>query len=517
MKKALLLILISAVLVLSLTSCDIISGIMSKIPRGGNACEHEWAEANCKTAKTCTKCGESNGEKTDHIYSEATCKSPAICQTCGQSFGEKSDHNYSEATCTSPSICQTCGVWYGLPLGHDYSPASCTSPKTCQTCGYESGAPVHNYINATCTDPKTCSKCGSTDGKPLGHKLKTVVTEPTCNTDGYVEKSCTVCDFIDIGEVLPMLGHGGLSFVYNGDATAVTDGTATLACPYCDFSITETLVGSSALIAEAFSGKKISILGDSISTYIDVTSGVAADTTNSTIRNNIVWYGYSPSQPAFGGTSVDSTWWQIVINSLGATRLVNNSNAGESVFQAVTDRCMQLHDDTGDNAGETPDIIFVYLGTNDNNRTMGSVSNLNMADIERHGDDPDYQPSTLIEAYAIMIYRIQKTYPNAEIFCLTNLERSDQRKELTHAVSQVIRDVVDLYDGVYRADIGAFSGITLDHPHYQTYMPKDAGNKSLHPGAEGMKEIARVTLTSILENSKYMTGDIYDLMPEYGG
>ena len=122
-----------------------------------------------------------------------------------------------------------------------------------------------------------------------------------------------------------------------------------------------------------------------------------------------------------------------------------------------------------------------------------------------------------IEAYAIMIYRIQKTYPNAEIFCLTNLERSDQRKELTHAVSQVIRDVVDLYDGVYLADIGAFSGITLDNPKYETYMPKDAGNKSLHPGAEGMKEIARVTLTSILENSKYMTGDIYDLMPEYGG
>ena len=514
MKKALLLILISAVLVLSLTSCDIVSGIISKIPMVGNVCEHEWAEATCKTAKTCTKCGETSGEKADHNYSEATCKSPAICQTCGLSFGEKADHNYSEATCTSSSICQTCGIWYGLPLGHDYSPASCTEPKTCKTCGYESGAPVHDYINATCTDPKTCSKCGSTDGKPLGHKLETGVTEPTCNTDGYVGKSCTVCDFIDIGEVLPMLGHGGLSFVYNGDATAVTDGTATLACPYCDYSVTETLVGSSALIAEAFAGKKISILGDSISTYIDVTSGVAADTTNSTIRNNIVWYGYSPSQPTFGGTSVDSTWWQTVINTLGAERLVNNSNAGESVFQSVNGRCMQLHDDTGDNKGEKPDIIFVYLGTNDNYRTMGNAASLKMEDIQQKGDASNYNPQNLAEAYAVMLYRIQKTYPDAEIYCLTNLERSDHDISLTHSVSQVIRDVVDLFDGIHLADIGKYSGITLDNPDYLTYMPTDQGGKSIHPGAEGMKEIARVLLASILENSRYMTEDFYDLMPE---
>ena len=494
MKKLFCLVFASIMLILALSSCDVINEIFEKkepVNENLSGCEHEWSEANCKAAKTCRKCGKTEGEL--------------------------GDHRFSKTTCTENSICIDCGLWNELAYGHDYSSATCTSPRICKTCGLEKGEPEHDYSEATCLESKVCSLCGAVDGKPLGHKLTTAVIEPTCSKDGYNKVSCSRCDYSYTENIVSMLGHDDLSFVYNGDATASKDGTATASCPYCDYSVTESLVGSASLIADAFAGKKISILGDSISTYVDVTSGIAADTTNSTIRNNIVWYGYSPSQPAFGGTSVDSTWWQIVINSLGATRLVNNSNAGESVFQAVTDRCMQLHDDTGDNAVETPDIIFVYLGTNDNNRTMGSVSNLNMADIERHGDDPDYQPSTLIEAYAIMIYRIQKTYPNAEIFCLTNLERSDQRKELTHAVSQVIRDVVDLYDGVYLADIGAFSGITLDNPKYETYMPKDAGNKSLHPGAEGMKEIARVTLTSIIENSKYMTGDIYDLMPEYGG
>jgi hypothetical protein len=326
--------------------------------------------------------------------------------------------------------------------------------------------------------------------------------------------SCTVCDFTDISEVFPLVGHDGLTFVYNGDATFDTDGTATMACPHCDYSVTETLVGSSTLIANAFAGKKISILGDSISTYANVSSGIAADTTNSTIRNNIVWYGYSPTQPTFGGTSVDSTWWQMTINALGATRLVNNSNAGESVFGSMAGRCMQLHDDTGDNAGEKPDIILVYLGTNDNYRNIGSVASLNKTYIESKADNPNYNPSYLAEAYAIMLCRIQRTYPDAEIYCLTNVERSDVDKGLTRAVSQVIRDVVGMFEGVYVADIGAYSGITLDNPNYLTYMPKDQGGKSIHPGTEGMKEIARVVLTSMIENSKYMTEDFYELMPD---
>ena len=489
MKKYYFTTLIFSTLLLTLISCNLINGEQDQnSPTGDTVCTHEWAEATCKSPKTCTKCGLPEGGKGDHSYTDPTCDSPAMCKTCG--------------------------IWYGLATGHDFAPATCEAPKTCKTCGYEKGDPAHDYIAATCTVSKTCKECGATDGTPLGHKLEKEVVVATCTADGYEQMSCTVCDFSSIIDVFPMVSHDDLSFVYNGDATVSRDGTATLACPHCNYSVTETLGGSSALIAEAFAGKKISILGDSISTYTNITSGIAADTTNSTVRDNIVWYGYSPTQPTFGGTSVDSTWWQIAINSIGATRLVNNSNAGESVFQAMTGRCMQLHDDTGDNAGEQPDIIFVYLGTNDNYRTMGSVASLNMLDIERKAANLSYTPSSLAEAYAIMLCRIQMTYPDAEIFCLTNLERSDIDIKYTHAVSQVIRDCVALFDGIHLADIGAYSGITLDSPDYLTYMPKDQGGKSIHPGAEGMKEIARVVLTSLIENSRYMTEDFYDFLPD---
>ena len=247
---------------------------------------------------------------------------------------------------------------------------------------------MHNYIEATCTTPKTCSECNSVFGEALGHDLTTVITEATCTADGSEITHCMACGFKESSTVLiERIDHADLPFVYNGDATATVDGTATVDCPYCNYTVTKTIVGSAALISNAFAGKKISILGDSISTYTNFSSGIAAETTNSSVLNNLVWYGYDPSQPIFGGSSVDSTWWQRTINTLGATRLVNNSNSGESVYNALNWRCMQLHDDTGDNAGEIPDIIFVYLGTNDINRTMGNAKSLTMANIQRMADN----------------------------------------------------------------------------------------------------------------------------------
>ena len=469
-----------------MVSCDVIGNVLGDNTDAPKECEHEWTEANCQAPKTCKKCGTTQGGI--------------------------STHKYAPATCSTPAVCEGCGIWYGLANGHDYAPATCENPKTCKTCGHTSGEPAHDFKAANCTEPKICTKCNATNGNPLGHKLETEIIAATCNADGYEHLYCTECSFTDRGKTFEMLGHETLTYKYNGDANFEKDGTATMACPYCDCSVTKTLTGSAALISEAFAGKKISILGDSISTYTDISNGIAADNTNSTVRDNLVWYGYSPTQPTFGGSSCDSTWWQRTINTLGADRLVNNSNSGESVFQAVTGRCMQLHDDTGENAGETPDIIFVYLGTNDNYRSMGSTGLLNMEDIARKGEDLNYNPTYLTEAYAIMLYRIQKTYPDAEIYCLTNLERSDVKVELTHSVSKVIREVAALFDGVYVADICTEAGISRDADDYLNYIPLDQGGKSIHPGTEGMRAISDVLLEVILENSRYIDGEFEKLI-----
>ena len=475
--KKILIKIISLILILSLTSCQ-----------GDKVCAHEWTDATCKTPRTCVKCNVTEGSVGDHVYTDATCENAQECKYCG--------------------------VWYGLSLGHKYDPATCYKPKTCQRCGKQVGEVSHTYCDATCTDPIICENCGQQTGEPIGHSPVTVVVDPTCSLDGAYTTSCTECNEILESGVIPKIGHGDLEYVYNGDGTAEKDGTATKSCPYCEYTDTKTLVGSAALISEVFAGKKISILGDSISTYENYTSGIAADTTNSNVRNNIVWNGYNPGNPLFGGSSVESTWWKRTVSSLGATMLVNNSNSGESTINAVySGRCTELHDNTGENSGEKPDIIFIYLGTNDNLITKGDPSRLTAAQIESIGENLAYYPRDLTEAYAMLLYRVKKAYPDAEIYCLTNLERSDHPIEWTHETSAIIREVAALFDGVYVADICTESEVTRDNPDYEKYMPKDSGGKSLHPGVEGMKEISRVLLKTIMENSRYVAEEFRQLMP----
>ena len=53
-----------------------------------DAKEHVWAEATCFTPKTCSECGETEGDRLPHEFTEATYQSPATCKVCGTTDGE---------------------------------------------------------------------------------------------------------------------------------------------------------------------------------------------------------------------------------------------------------------------------------------------------------------------------------------------------------------------------------------------------------------------------------------------
>ena len=107
-------------------------------------------------------------------------------------------------------------------------------------------------------------------------------------------------------------------------------------------------------------GKTISILGDSISTYAGVSNNTDV---NPTLKDSALYYF-----PGTLGVYQDDTWWQKTAESLGMRVLVNNSWSGSHAYLpsagtagAYVDRCVQLHNIQG----EEPDIIALYLGTND--------------------------------------------------------------------------------------------------------------------------------------------------------
>ncbi|MBS7398652.1 MAG: hypothetical protein KIG32_09625, partial [Ruminiclostridium sp.] len=109
--KKLICLALSAVMLLLATAC-------------GH--EHTFADATCTEPKTCTECGETEGEAKGHTFAEATCTEAKKCTVCGATEGEPAGHNFKEATCTDAKKCTVCGATEGEALGHSVSIGKCS-------------------------------------------------------------------------------------------------------------------------------------------------------------------------------------------------------------------------------------------------------------------------------------------------------------------------------------------------------------------------------------------------------
>ena len=82
----------------------------------GCSCKHEWAEATCDAPKTCTRCGQTEGEPLSHQWVQATCAAPRTCTLCGKARGEALPHTWMDANYQNPKTCSACGETEGKPL-----------------------------------------------------------------------------------------------------------------------------------------------------------------------------------------------------------------------------------------------------------------------------------------------------------------------------------------------------------------------------------------------------------------
>ena len=84
----------------------------------GCTCKHTWVEADCVTAKTCSDCGETEGEPAGHSWVEATCEAPKTCSVCSATEGQPLNHSeavrdcaidYQALTMERQTYCTDCG------------------------------------------------------------------------------------------------------------------------------------------------------------------------------------------------------------------------------------------------------------------------------------------------------------------------------------------------------------------------------------------------------------------------
>jgi lysophospholipase L1-like esterase len=259
------------------------------------------------------------------------------------------------------------------------------------------------------------------------------------------------------------------------------------------------------ILPAGLEGKTISILGDSISTF----AGVSNDpNVNETLAGSAVFY-----QDGTLGVSRKDTWLQQTADQLGMKVLVNNSWSGSHAWKtsagtvgAYIDRCVQLHS----SAGIDPDLIALYLGTND---FGGSLYNLGRADeldydaliIEGEDGFRYAEPANVCEAYAIMLHKMTVRYPDAEIYCMIPLPRSDPALvSLAEGFNASIKAIAQHF-GAFVADLYGRTGIRTDE-HFYYWLPD-----SIHPGKEGMDAITGCLISSILENSRYVAQNVHSV------
>ena len=238
-----------------------------------------------------------------------------------------------------------------------------------------------------------------------------------------------------------------------------------------------------------FKGKKVSIYGDSISTFAGyIPSG-----------NETYYTGNN-----CGVTSVNDTWWKKTIDALGMELLVNNSWSGRAVSSArdsveghTTDAAykeanvLQLSDGTSN-----PDIIIVKLGINDFNVDcdLGTYDGTTSLPSD---------PSKFTNAYAMMLDLIMTNFPLATVYCCT-LMQCERTAPTGFPEINLDGDSLGEWNEAIRKIVRAFGAEILDHDmcgltyyNLSTYMGDYNSGAGLHPNANGHSIIANKTISQM--------------------
>lgn len=236
--------------------------------------------------------------------------------------------------------------------------------------------------------------------------------------------------------------------------------------------------GSSDGAEADLEGLTVSIHGDSISTY-----------------ENWIPYGYNNFYPMSGEvTDVLDTWWIQMFDDTGMKLCANASSAGSTCAGDSTDAedpqvgCDDFRvTDLSDQNGAYPDIIIVFMGTND------LLGNITLGDNDGTKAVEEGFIDNFSDAYALMLDKLENYYPAAEIYCCTLLQTGDYGTEtpyvpFTNGQGLTAEDYSRRIETI--AGNKGYPVVDLYHCGIETGNLQEMTSDGVHPTPEGMKCIA---------------------------
>lgn len=236
-------------------------------------------------------------------------------------------------------------------------------------------------------------------------------------------------------------------------------------------------------------GLKLSILGDSISTF-----------------DGYIPTDYNIFYPGSGDIStVEKTWWWQVLNATGMELNANASSSNTTVTGDSLDTTgsapgcstKRMVDLTPGDDGPAPDILIVFMGTNDFLRSveLGSFT------------EPSRQDEGIVnnfcDAYELMIQKLNALYPNTQMyFCTlpeTNAGDVDDYPQSYPATNKNGNTIGD-FNAEIATIASAYNYPVIDvHNCGITYEKLDEyTSDGVHPNAEGAKLIADYVSNALL-------------------
>lgn len=225
-----------------------------------------------------------------------------------------------------------------------------------------------------------------------------------------------------------------------------------------------------------FSGKRISILGDSVSTFDGYLPA-----------GNRPRYP-DPQNPQCDVRDVHLTWWMRLIDRLDACLGVNESWAGSRVGNCES----YDHDDVGPGAAMAsvrrirnlgangiPDIILFFGGANDK-LSPYPVGHFDSSAAPEEAEFDAVCWNTFADAYTAAVLRIRALYPQACLLCILP---SDYGRQLDASYNVQMRAVCAHY---------GIPNVTL------TCLTEDMLYDGYHPVADAMSKMTDMVLQRLM-------------------
>ncbi|MBE6630060.1 MAG: hypothetical protein E7624_04340 [Ruminococcaceae bacterium] len=281
-----------------------------------------------------------------------------------------------------------------------------------------------------------------------------------------------------------------------------------------------------AAVAEAYDGKYLSLMGDSISSFRGITDNTDY---SGALINNRCYYGASYmndyTQMYWGRLAYECNMELCVINGWSSSKVYGGGQDKNDRVDATQDNMLVRSTTLHNKDGQNPDLIILYMGINDVNtkhwsdlydrlEARGSKTQKEIVAEWLEGVHSTYQANsdngvqpgktyTSWEAsYALSLERMQYNYPDAEIYIM-NLTRSQHSTGAEEAGKQKILKAntclaaLAEYYGVKIID-QAKSEVNYDNCHL--YGADEANPTALHPNLMGHAMMTKLIVETLYEN-----------------